>query len=282
MKKNVTEKIFILLIVVVLAGFAIFSGYKKYMDKQNAINKNTEQTEKQGEKNQELTEIEINNYAVNMALENFKRLSIDEESIYSKSKFAINEMTKKDLIITALDRIAEKKGIYSACDEEGRQTQITIEEVEEALKELIEQPEEITISDLIANAESESTYPATKYTIYPYGFNINGENITVIGSCGCPGVDESIREEKTIKAEKEGDYLYIYQKVAFGKLPATETEEITYNMYSDYHRMTNFIEIVNYNGEELSPITWDLYNTYKYTFKEKENTYYLESINIER
>ena len=95
--------------------------------------------------------------------------------------------------------------------------------------------------------------------------------------------------KKIVSAEKNNDFLYVYEKQAFAKYSDMEPGgNHLVNYYKDYNK-TNLlekdldsIEFTDANGNfgKNSTPKWDLYNTYKYTFKITDNTYYFQSFEL--
>ena len=61
-----------------------------------------------------------------------------------------------------------------------------------------------------------------------------------------------------VKAEQDDDYVYVYEKQAFGAAK----------------------ENLIWDSENSVNLNWDFYNTYKYTFKKDGGNYYFQSLDL--
>ena len=126
-----------------------------------------------------------------------------------------------------------------------------------------------------------------KFGVLPLIAKENG--IELYSSCDEIFQGDDYVNKKIISAEKNNDYLYVYEKHAFAKYSDTETEgSSVVNYYKDYNRTTllekdlDSIEFTDAEGNvgKNSTPKWDLYNTYKYTFKIIDNNYYFQSFEL--
>ena len=97
---------------------------------------------------------------------------------------------------------------------------------------------------------------------------------------------------KIIDAERDNDYVYVYRKVAFARYNTEyfnlDSDIYKVDYYDNYKRTGNIVETLNSseftdrNGNKYpnSEPNWNLYKTYKYTFKLIGEEYYFESIEL--
>ena len=82
------------------------------------------------------------------------------------------------------------------------------------------------------------------------------------------------------KAEKNDDYLFVYEKQAFGEdYMEDDNDRFLTNYYKDYDRTVVLEKGLIRDADNPTP-NWDLYNTYKYTFKNIDGDYFFESLEL--
>lgn len=96
--------------------------------------------------------------------------------------------------------------------------------------------------------------------------------------------------KKIVGEKKDGDHLYVYEKQAFARYsnPSIILGNFLVDYYKDYNKTIlleknldsiEFTDEKNVDGKNITP-DWDLYNTYKYTFKIVDNKYYFERLEL--
>lgn len=289
-KKTKKEKsliylvIFLSLIILVLICYIFYD--KLYLDSNNKkdnIENKEENSDKNNSDNKEA--ISIDSQIVIDAMKKYNGMYIEEHDLYNKNKYNISEISNYEIVATALKNI-DRSYIVSNCSNEPKKT-VSFETLNSVLKDYILNK---TISkDMIKYLYGESSFPGEQYVIIDTGIKLKENGLELSGSCGDEFSMEDFVNRKVISAEKDGDYLYIYEKQAFARYNGTEAN-IGYlvDYYKDYSRTNvleknlDSIEFIDLNGNvgKNSTPNWDLYNTYKYTFKLVDNNYYFQSFEL--
>ena len=248
----------------------------------NIYNKIDNDTLKQNETKEEVIKNENTNTEVNLtdervikALSDFNSIYINNDRLYNN--FNIKSINKTELVITALNQLDSSKK-QSLCDENSSTINVSIDEINSALSNVVLN-NKLTINDIKTAINSDDGFvnidiaKVDERLFSDYSIKFNNNNLNIYTDCGKIGLYDSIITKLT-KISFEDDKLYIYEKVAFGKL--ADRQDITaYDYFSDYNT-TKLVETVLYDKEDL---TWDLYNEYKLTFKKVNDKYYFESMN---
>ena len=228
------------------------------------------------------TEVQMSSEEISAIMERFNGIKISHERLFEKDKFNINNINTNEMLATALSKMY----IYNACSKQGRNT-ISLSDINESLSKYVKK--DLTFND-IKNIDSVTM--GLPYDI-AYSFKAKSEKeIDVIDSvCGGTFGGDDYIYGKTVKVEKSGEYAYIYEKIAFaryGNLSEGTNGEMKVNYYKDYKKTGNIIETLNSKefldnkGDPLENSTpnWDLYNSYKYTFKLIDGSYYFQSFEL--
>ena len=266
-----TLLIIVLLVAFLGIGFAIGSTevFKKIAttnDKGETVIKSTTES------------LSIYDEKVTEALKGFEQLGFNPEDSYTSK---ITDITKKDLVVTALKGLKNEQINYCKGTKDEATTGLTIDELNTSLKNAVADGK-LSIEDIDNNADKESSYSAAEKaykfkfkggTQEEYGIITKDNKVYVIGPCGHEGPNATNIETQTEKAELDGDNLYIYQKVAFAKTEfSAESENFVEEYYTDKD-YTNKVETISFTETP----TWEKYNTYKLTFKKNGDKYYFES-----
>ena len=272
--KLLTTLLVILLLISFLGiGFAIGSTQLlKEVRKNNNVNESKEKTKN----------ISIVDENVSEAIKSFQQIGLEPEEVLESD---VTKLTKKELIITALKGLAFEQINYCKNNENDLSIPISIDDLNKSLKKAVPDGK-ISLEDIRNNANDTTSYSIGGYgytfkyfngTKEEYAIKIIDKNIYVIGPCGHEGPNETIIETKIEKAEKTGESLYIYQKVAYGKTEfSTAMDSFVYDYYKD--KEYKIKEETKATNEEP---TWSQYNTYIITFKENGNNYYFASSKIQ-
>jgi hypothetical protein len=294
---------FILLLIILL----IAGGFVGWFLALNTSGSNNGQPVK---KNGKQT-VDISSGEVTKAIKGFDYININSDELLQNGLYNISNLSLAQKIETLGNIVYDKnRGIIATC---GGQliTEISIDEMNNYIKEALDMV--FTKEELEANAENSS------YTYYVYEdnedskfYDIEGRVVSGSGdfwifitngkyyimSNNCDGGDEEyILHKKLINAEKEDNKLYVYEKRAFYDIDydaeelSVENEDlyskVIVNYFKDYEK-TKFIESLeggNYGGltsytEQSSELSWDNYNTYKYTFIIKNGNYYFQKYEL--
>ncbi len=292
-KKKNSNMIFLVIMALIIVGLVGYIVYDKELlntkteekekgnDEVDEKEENGEEKEKVEEKKNEkkdensLVTINPSDKIVEDAMDTLEQINAgcsslrySSEILFSSNKYELN-LPKYELIVTALSRIRKEGKSIPGCDSDDT-TAITINEMNAALKKVILNPVSITIDDIksLPWDQHERRYSTT----YFY-FVIENDTLKVSTTCdGCgPGPGDQTYK-KIVKAEKNNDYLYVYKKVAFSEW----SEGPKNDYYKDSDRKTNILESLE-SGQEPN---WNLYNSYKYTFKIVDGKYYFQSIEL--
>lgn len=265
-------KLTTIIIILLLIVLGIIVSYIVIQDKE--LDKKAEKTQqeikkktkKKVEEEKEI-ELELDSDIVKNA-----EASSDKISVYYRYiGFKLSNLTKKDLIDTALNNLDNEQINFCIASRTQITTSISIDDLNTALSKSVAD-QKITVEDIIAN-KGETSLKLGEYGYGNYSLIINGEEINVIGGCDGrgPGILAENIVESTVKAITIKDKLYLYKKVAFGKY-GTNYNGIVYTYYKDEERTEN-IETISMNSQP----TWEKYNTYKSTYEKKGDNYYLIS-----
>ena len=283
-KKESSNKVLTTILIVLLLlsflgiGFAVGSTqlFKEYKKAKGVS------TIENGTLDEGFQNISIIDERVKEVVKDFQQIGFTPEDSYESD---ITQIDKKGLIITALKGLAYEQINYCKMYEKDLTIPISLEDLNKSLKKVIPDGK-ISLEDLKNNANKTTSYSIGGYgytfkyyngTKEEYSIKIIDDKLYVIGPCGHEGPNETIIESKTEKAELNGDALYVYQKVAFGKTEFEESQDaFIYYYYKDKDYKTN----VEQKMSTEEP-TWNQYNTYKLTFKKNGNKYYFESSKIE-
>lgn len=283
-RKKASNKILTTLLIVLLLfaflgiGFAIGSTQ---LLKEFKKPKGVSTTEKDTT-TEEFQNISIIDKRITEALKSFQQMGFAPEDSFETN---VTKLTKKELIITALKGLANEQINYCKMYERDLTIPISIVDINNSLKKAIPDGK-ISMEDIMNNANKTTSYSIGGYgytfkyhngTLNEYSIKNIDNKIYVIGPCGFEGPNGTVILTKTEKADLNGDFLNIYQKVAFGKTEFEETQDaFLYYYYKDKDYKTNVEQKLS--TEEP---TWEEYNTYKLTFKKNGDKYYFESSKLE-
>ena len=227
------------------------------------------------------TEVKMSNEEIDAIMARFYGIKISYERLFASDKFDISSINTMEMLATALKEMY----IYNACAEEGTDI-ITLKNINSSLSKYVKKT--LTFND-IKNVKSVTM--GLPYDI-EYGFTAKSENEISVIDRVCDGLfdGDDYNYGKVVKVEKSGDYAYVYEKIAFaryGYLTEGEENMKKVDYYKDYKRTSSIVETLNSkefstaDGPlENSTPNWDLYNTYKYTFKLIDGTYYFQSFEL--
>ena len=269
-KKSSFTKIIIFILLIVVGGIFV---YIYVQDEKLEIEASTiSDTTSKKEKRVKEEEIDLDNEEIKNAISDFDNIS----GIDKYKDFKIDSLDKYRLILTAINGLEENQ--ISWCITSARQitATITIDDLNKTLNKYIKDGK-LTIDD-IKNNKGETGLTVGQYGFDSYAITIDPDNdIHVIGSCDArsQSITREIIKTNPIKAVKKEDELYIYTKVAYGKINTTEND-LSYDYYTEFEK-SNFQETVALNDN----LTWDKYKTYKQTYKKIEDKYYFVSSKME-
>ncbi len=282
-KNNKTTNI--LLVLVLITGVTIIGllSYKMFIydKKDNKENKDNDIINKDDNKKDENITFDL----ANTAMKTFKKIYISDDNLYSKDNYNISEISNYDLVATALNNI-NKSLIVSTCTDKPREI-VSYETLNAALNEF-DINKKITV-DTIKSLEKEST-DSQRYYVNNIGIVLKENGLELYGPCDSMFMGKDYVIKKIVGEKKDGDHLYVYEKQAFARYsnPSIILGNFLVDYYKDYNKTIlleknldsiEFTDEKNVDGKNITP-DWDLYNTYKYTFKIVDNKYYFERLEL--
>ena len=271
--KNSELKLLIIVAIILLCIIFGLLLYKKYFYSKNDDLKENNVNEEENVPEIKIEDIAISSKMVKDAMNSFEKIKITEESAYGK-QFDIKNISNYELLDTAFSEMLEEGIIKSACSFEKSEA-LTLEEINSKLKEIFNYNYNISLKDIENN--SEESEPGSKMrTLGIYDIQIEDSKVYVSAPCDGGGGFTFINKKIT-KAEKDNNKLYIYSTNAFGLYDFDVVE-----YYDDYKRTNQkeMLKVGDYKDIDVDkiPANWDLYKSYKYTFKIVGSKYFIEKI----
>ncbi len=274
--------LYILLIILILISVLLFASptlIEKYNKSKSSNNSKNETHEEQKEENNEQTEgntetiIPEDSTEKTTIEEIFNKLYITESDLYSTTTYEVSQMSNHDLIANAI-RTLDKGVVVSACVFDEERKFITFADFNKNFKNIIEN-REITI-ETINSLQQGSSYPSAHYEVVDVGIELseNKEQLKFYGSCGSVFSGEDYTTRKIMDIKEDNQNIYIYVKPVFVKTIEETATGMVQEYYADYFKKTPANETVT-SGAEPS---WELYDTYKYTFEKHDNGYYFRKV----
>ncbi|MBR5369948.1 MAG: hypothetical protein IK137_01440 [Bacilli bacterium] len=269
-KSSLTTIIIVILLIIVGVIFAYIYMQDKELEKMASTISETSKKKENKEKEEEL---DLDNEIVKNAINDFNNISGTDKY----NDFKIDSIDNYRLVLTAINGLEDDQITWCISSTRQITATITIDDLNKALNKYIKDTT-LTIDD-IKNNKGETSLTVGEYGYDSYAITIDEDNnIHIIG--GCDGRKNGLQKEriatKTIKAFKKNDELYIYTKVAYGKLDKYSSK-LSYDYYKTYEKTGEMVEIVSLDDE----LTWDKYDTYKQIYKESGDKYYFVSSKIE-
>lgn len=272
----VLNTILIVLLLIAFLGIGYAVGSTQMLKGFDLNNKGA--VEKSKTTSSKVENLSIVDKRIAKALRSFEQIGLNPEDIYESD---VTKLSKKELIITALKGLEFEQINYCKMNETDLTIPITIDDLNKSLKNAIPDGK-ISQEDITNNANKTTSYSIGGYgytfkfangTLEEYSIKLLDNKIYVIGPCGHEGPNEVDIKTKVVKAELSGEYLYVYQNVAFGKTEFLQSlDSFVYDYYKDKDFKTK--EETKTLNEEPS---WEIYDTYKITFKKNGKNYYFES-----
>ena len=214
---------------------------------------------------------------------NLKKIYISQKDLYSTNEYTINNMSNLDLVSTAI--LLSEKEVVSACDFNTSRPKLTFDYLNSVIKNHLEN-KKIT-ADTIKSLERQVLNGTDERYHANVDIKLNDDNIELYGPCGFEYGAADIIEKKIIKITEDDQYIYVYEKHAFGKVsnPLDNLSEHKYDFYDNYAKTGEIIQTlkVDLDAETQNAINWDLYQTtYRYTLKKHANGQYLEKIELQK
>lgn len=224
---------------------------------------------------------ELGEVFISTVMENFEGIKISNERLYENDKFNISSINVNEMLLTALT----KMDIYNVCSQDGKK-KTYLGQLNDKLNDYV------TVKRLEFNdiKNIESAGMSDPYD-FDYVIKVNDEYDIEVKSvvCGAEFEPNDYVYKKITKGVQTGDTVYIYEKVAFAKystIPTDPSVEPIYKVdyYKDYKKTGEKVETLESmeTSQDTTKTTpnWDLYNTYKYTFKLNDGRFYFESYEL--
>ena len=212
-------------------------------------------------------------------MKQLKAIKISESSLYGNNFYNVVDMNINELLITAFEDFE----IVPSCSESVNKILLSEEMINEKLNKYVNRY--ISMEEIIPLIESNSLNLVQDK--YCYTTEIVEDKLNV-SNCHCTTNHDEVNvvSSKVIRAEKNSDFVYVYSKVAFGKYKNyTNSLDDKVDYYLNNDRIGEAVETLNSSSivDQFGMSTpdsepnWDLYNTYKYTFRIAGGSYYFMS-----
>ena len=291
-KKEVKGKPLKIWLIVMIAIFMLFTfGLGVYFGKEVFTKKEKKKSNEPTpveEKKEEIVVIDVNSKEVEDAMKSFSSLGITSETLYKNGLYKIENMTQVEFISTMLKQVPFENVGYCGSFVNSVPN-VDLDLLNKGLSKVLYN-KSVTFDELKSLATEYDDYTKT-YNYYKGNFDrFYGikDNKIYIGSSICEGSGvQDIIFKKYEKAEKIGDTLSIYEKRAFYSINY-DTNKVDY--YLDFDK-TQLVESKNAivgedplgvgaPVEQKEDVSWDKYNTYKYSFKLINGIYYFQSMEV--
>lgn len=290
--KNNEKKLIIIIIAFAVIALCLI-GYICY---DTFFTNNNSNNNEQVNEEEPKEAVSIEDKIVIDAMNHYEDIYISSNELYRADKYDIKNMSNYDLVANAIRYLDDENIAFCVHSQEQLKEPISYDDINTELKKHILDKQ--IFVETISSLESTSSYPLGQYEVNGIGIIIKENGIQLIGPCGVEGAPEDYVNRKIVSAEKQGDYLYVYEKQAFAKHVFDDTYDVMsvpVDFVVDYYKDYNKKEVVEknlysrYNSnscDENSTIkcnpNWDLYNTYKYTFKLFEGKYHFEGFELNK
>ena len=293
-KGGVLLILLILVIIIFVVWFFVLGGnemlgFKSAEPEQG----NTNNTPQDPEPNKKLKELDINSDEVTKAMENFSLIDVSDDELTKNASYNVSSLSFKQKVDTMGKKVDDTH--VAACGNPFGE-ELTLEQINEFLATVLdasftkEEIESNGVEDSFTTIENDTINGlkvdgTALYSIWV----IDGKYYVRLNICDGLGKNDVVYK-KVVKAEKDDNNLYVYEKRAFyeiGKIVSDSEADgmpvVEINYYKDSAK-TELIEtlqgihvtVLNPYYEQKNEITWDKYDTYKYTFKIKDGNYYFE------
>ena len=268
------------LIVIVIVFMLITFGLGMYLGKEvfNNNQKSNEVSENIEKPDEKVKFNNVSEYEAKVIMKRMKEVKISSERLFSNDKFDIKDINVTEMLVTALSHI----DVYNLCSKSGLDD-VSLYYINSELNKYVDK--QLSLDDLksVENSEFGIGNP------YDFSYSIKVEsdkNIKVSDHvCGGLFSEEDFIKNNIIDANRENEYVYIYTKEAFARYSNESNESVSkLNYYDNYNRSGNIIQTLP--SPEYGELTsdkipnWDLYKTYKYTFKLINDEYYFQSVEV--
>lgn len=213
-------------------------------------------------------EVEVNNEVIDKAMLAWEHSLCgnirDLVNIMYSDSFNVENIDKYLLLYLSLETF----DTIPSCTLARETVQITLAEINKKLNNIIDTKIELTSGD-INNIISEGKLKQ----IYDMSFDNN--SLTVAKTCDeCENNHEGIIINN-VKAKQNETKLVVYQKLAYGIETILETNDLVIDYYKDLNKKYYVERLSQVDAGKLS---WDKYDTYKFTFSIDGDNYKLNSI----
>ncbi|MBR1413245.1 MAG: hypothetical protein IJ574_01060 [Bacilli bacterium] len=267
-KKKMNSAIIVLLAVII--GLVITYALKMksnevLVDENFYSNKNSIDTDNMKEINLDSKIIDnvLNPYLLDVNCDNEPYYNILISKIYTSSK--LNDFLLKDKLYLAISNLFIGKN--SKNSNYDMNSTINLTDINKFIKSAFND-KEISINDVKKALDIDVN---NLYKLNNYYISINNTELNVSLN-NCKYSKEYVLN-KLLNAKENKDYLYIEIKSSYIHLDLLNKQIYTTNI--DNEEQKEYFNKDKLNDNELN---WDLYNTYKWSFKKVNKNYYLESV----
>lgn len=282
----------IVVIVVVLGGLFV---YKTFFNKEQEgdvdvikEDKNNQETENK----EEIKKVNLNitdDLVVSLMKRYKYELCSESDALFKKiyaGNMTIKNLTKKEVLISAISMIEK----LPTCTVNKEMKRVSLDTINRNVRQTFPSLNiKFTADDILALSIDSNGYRRLgdyNILIEDNKKNLSIESINCDG-CGIGPVDYAFT--KIVSAEKEGENVYIYQKLAY---MTSNFEDLTDDQLNNGMWYTNVsdslnnkdkvTQVIKKNAVLENDINWDLLRTYKWTFTPYNGTYYLSSVVLEK
>ena len=280
-KKNNNKTILIIVLSIIIFCLLAFIIYDKVLSnkKDDKEDNNTPDVTVKTE------EIAIDSKEVTDAMNAYESIYLLDKNLYSKDVYKVTDITNYELVGTALKNYDGDQIAYCISESSQLKDAVPMKVLNDSLNKYVQKTIDI---NTVKSLDKDASYPLAEYEVRNIGLIVDGDGVKLIGPCGAEWGAEDYVNKKVVKAEKAGDLIYVYEKQAFGRYDLNSGDTPLVNYYKDYEKTTliekglDSIMFTDGNGNPgpNSTPNWDLYNTYKYTFKVIDEKYYFQSIEL--
>lgn len=270
------QSVLIIILILIILGLAGFIVYDKALKNNDSIVEGNANNFNEKLEVETPTSISVESDIVKTAMESFENIVLKDENLYKTGGYNISDISNYELLETAISNVDKKYVTY--CAESSKKNGASIDELNNVISKFI-------LDKKLEIADIKKIVNNNRY-VGGWALDVSGNTVKIAGSCGGIFEPEDYQARKVVSAETLGDYLYIYEKNAFARYVEESNELVSY--YKDYTK-TNIVEkniqsiYISLPGQN-SPIepNWDLYDTYKYTFKKVDGVYYFQNFELNK
>lgn len=218
---------------------------------------------------------------INKIIDQFNKLRIPESDLFMGPTYYVENMDVNQLLLTAF----EDFNITATCGGSDNKMELSIDMINEKLNKFVSRV--LTLDEI--NTMIETSSLNLVQGSYCYNASLVDEKLNVTNcNCGIINQEKDFVNSKVVNAEENSEYVFIYKKIAFGRYQGDMTLDDKVDYYRSFDRNEEVVEtlsspLIDEMGDNQIPEFephWELYNTYKYTFRKVEDNYYFASLEM--